>query len=445
MPLKGRRAGAPRRRGAGKIGKGARGEAHRAARLVKNAPDGDKRPSFGYSWTRMRIITSTTDLEAACSELSGTPFITVDTEFLRDSTYWPRLCLIQMAPPRGEAIVVDPLAEGIDLDAFYRLMANKQVIKVFHAARQDIEIFWHAARVVPDPLFDTQVAAMVCGFGDSVGYETIVKRLAGEQVDKSSRFTDWSRRPLSDKQLRYAASDVTHLRQVYQALAQRIAGSERMHWVAEEMAILQDPETYELKPEDAWKRLKLRHRNRRAVATLIEVAAWREREAQLRDVPRGRILKDDALQEVATEAPTDAEALSHLRAVPRGFAQSRQAQGLFEAVRRGLDAPSSSIPMPDAPDALPPGLGPTVELLKVLLKYQCERHEVAQKLIANVADLERIAADDAADVPALKGWRRTVFGEAALDLKHGRLCLGIENQMIKPVVLGGGQGTRAAQ
>lgn len=397
----------------------------------------------------MRIITSTADLDAACSELSGAPFITVDTEFLRDSTYWPRLCLIQMAPPRGDALIVDPLAGGMDLDPFYRLMADTGVIKVFHAARQDIEIFWHAARTVPDPLFDTQVAAMVCGFGDSVGYETIVKRLAGEQVDKSSRFTDWSRRPLSDKQLRYAASDVTHLRKVYQALAQRIAGSERMHWVGEEMAILQDPATYELKPEEAWKRLKLRHRNRKAVGTLIEVAAWREREAQLRDVPRGRILKDDALQEIAAEAPTDPDALSRLRAVPRGFAQSRQAQGLFEAVRRGLDTPSGSIPMPAAPEPLPPGLGPTVELLKVLLKYKCEAHEVAQKLIANTADLERIAADDNADVPALKGWRRSVFGEAALDLKHGRLFLGVEDRTIKPVRLDGAEGlvrgARAAQ
>lgn len=397
----------------------------------------------------MRIITTTADLDAACSELSGAPFITVDTEFLRDSTYWPRLCLIQMAPPRGDALIVDPLAGGMDLDPFYRLMADTGVIKVFHAARQDIEIFWHAARTVPDPLFDTQVAAMVCGFGDSVGYETIVKRLAGEQVDKSSRFTDWSRRPLSDKQLRYAASDVTHLRKVYQALAQRIAGSERMHWVGEEMAILQDPATYELKPEEAWKRLKLRHRNRKAVGTLIEVAAWREREAQLRDVPRGRILKDDALQEIAAEAPTDPDALSRLRAVPRGFAQSRQAQGLFEAVRRGLDTPSGSIPMPAAPEPLPPGLGPTVELLKVLLKYKCEAHEVAQKLIANTADLERIAADDNADVPALKGWRRSVFGEAALDLKHGRLFLGVEDRTIKPVRLDGAEGlvrgARAAQ
>lgn len=384
----------------------------------------------------MRMITSSPDLEAACSELAQAPFITVDTEFLRDSTYWPRLCLIQMAAPQGEAIIVDPLAPGIDLAPFYRLMTEPGVIKVFHAARQDIEIFWHAARIVPDPLFDTQVAAMVCGFGDSVGYETIVKRLAGERVDKSSRFTDWSRRPLSEKQLKYAASDVTHLRKVYQALAQRIAGTERMHWVAEEMAILQAPETYELKPEDAWKRLKIRHRNRRAVATLIEVAAWREREAQIRDVPRGRILKDDALQEIAAEAPTNVEALGRLRAVPRGFAQSRQALGLLDAVRRGLETPPEQVPMPDAPEPLPPGLGPTVELLKVLLKYACEKHQVAQKLVANVADLERIAADDNADVPALKGWRRAVFGKAALDLKHGRLFLGIEDQQIKPVTAG---------
>lgn len=379
----------------------------------------------------MDIITSTAALQSACARLADAPYITVDTEFLRDSTYWPRLCLIQMAAPKGEALIVDPLAQGIDLTPFFALMSDKSVIKVFHAARQDIEMFWHMARILPDPLFDTQVAAMVCGFGDSVGYETIVKRITGEQVDKSSRFTDWSRRPLSDKQLKYAASDVTHLRQVYDALARRISKSGRTNWVAEEMAILQDPETYELKPEDAWKRLKLRHRNRRAVATLMEVAAWREREAQIRDVPRGRILKDDALQEIAAEGPADVEALGRLRAVPRGFAQSRPAKGLLEAIQRGLDTPSKEVLMPDAPEPLPPGLGPTVELLKVLLKYKCEAHDVAQKLIASVSDLERIAADDEADVPALRGWRREIFGNDALDLKHGRVFLGMEDQAIK--------------
>jgi len=383
----------------------------------------------------MNIITTTDALESACAVLSGETYITVDTEFLRDSTYWPVLCLIQMAAPKGDALIVDPLADGIDLSSFYRLMADKKVIKVFHAARQDIEIFWHEAQTLPDPLFDTQVAAMVCGFGDSVGYENIVKRVTGEQVDKSSRFTDWSRRPLTDKQVRYAAADVTHLRQVYEHLARRITKSGRADWVAEEMGILQAAETYEVKPENAWQRLKLRNRNRKSVGVLMEAAAWREREAQSRNIPRGRILKDDAIQEIATQAPTSAEALGNLRAVPRGFAQSRHAGGLIDAVRAGLEKPSGEIKMPAAPEQLPQGLGPTVELMKVLLKYKCEAHDVAQKLICNVADLERIAADDDADVPALKGWRREIFGNDALDLKHGRLCLGIEDQVIKPVRL----------
>ncbi len=390
---------------------------------------------MGYSTSDMEIITTTAALDAACAQLAAAPFVTVDTEFLRDSTYWPVLCLIQVAAPEGDALIIDPLASDIDLGSFYALMANKAVIKVFHAARQDIEIFWHEAQTLPDPLFDTQVAAMVCGFGDSVGYENIVKKVTGEQVDKSSRFTDWSRRPLTDKQLHYAAADVTHLRQVYDSLARRITKSGRAQWVADEMAILQDPATYEVQPEDAWKRLKLRNRNRKALAVLMEVAAWREREAQNRNMPRGRIMKDDALQEVAMQAPTSPDALNQLRAVPRGFGQSRHATGLFDAVKRGLEKPSGDIKMPDAPEQLPQGLGPTVELLKVLLKYKCEAHDVAQKLICNVADLERIAADDNADVAALRGWRREIFGADALDLKHGRVCLSIENQMIKPVRL----------
>jgi len=383
----------------------------------------------------MDIITTTKALEAACATLSKETYVTVDTEFLRDSTYWPVLCLIQVAAPKGDALIIDPLADGIDLAAFYDLMANTSVIKVFHAARQDIEIFWHEAKTLPDPLFDTQVAAMVCGFGDSVGYENIVKRVTGEQVDKSSRFTDWSRRPLTDKQLRYAAADVTHLRQVYEHLGRKITKSGRAEWVAEEMAILQDPGTYEVKPENAWKRLKLRNRSRKAVAVLMEAAAWRESEAQIRNVPRGRILKDDAIQEVATQAPTSTDALGNLRAVPKGFAQSRHAKSLLDAVQSGLNKPSSEVMMPAAPEQLPQGLGPTVELLKVLLKYKCEAHDVAQKLICNVSDLERIAADDKADVSALRGWRREIFGSDALDLKHGRLCLAIEDQMIKPVRL----------
>ena len=377
----------------------------------------------------MNIITKTDALEAVCERLAKAGFITVDTEFMRDATFWPKLCLIQVAGPEDEAII-DPLADGIDLSSFYRLMADRNVVKVFHAARQDIEIFFHDGSTIPDPLFDTQVAAMVCGFGDSVGYETLVKRLTGGSVDKSSRFTDWSRRPLSDKQLKYAMADVTHLRTIYEVLARRLTKTKRAHWVAEEMAILQDPATYEMKPENAWKRLKMRYRGRQGLAVLVEAAAWRERQAQERDLPRGRVMKDDALYEVATQIPRSLEEMEQLRAIPRGFSGSRSAQGLMEAIERGLAMPEEDIPVVEGPEPLPPGIGPLVELLKVLLKLKCEKHDVAQKLVANVSDLELIAAHEEANVPALKGWRRELFGEDALRLKRGELALSAKGKKI---------------
>jgi ribonuclease D len=377
----------------------------------------------------MDIITRTDALEAVCDRLSNAGFITVDTEFMRDSTYWPKLCLIQLAGPNDE-IVIDPLAPGLDLAPFYALMRDKKVVKVFHAARQDIEIFYHNAGTIPDPLFDTQVAAMVCGFGDSVGYETLVKRLAGGTVDKSSRFTDWSRRPLSEKQLHYAVADVTHLRKIYEVLARRLTQSGRVRWVAEEMAILQDPETYALRPGDAWKRLKMRFKGQKGLAVLVAVAAWRERQAQERDQPRSRILKDDAIAEIATQIPRAPEDLDQLRAVPKGFSNSRAAQSLMEAVERGLAMPEEQIPVIEGAEPLPPGIGPLVELLKVLLAMKCDEHEVAQKLIAKVSDLELIAAHEEADVPALKSWRREVFGNDALKLKRGELAIGARGKKI---------------
>jgi ribonuclease D len=348
---------------------------------------------------------------------------------MRDSTFYSKLCLIQMAGPQDE-VIVDPLAPGINLTAFYELMRNKKVVKVFHAARQDIEIFWHDAQTIPDPLFDTQVAAMVCGFGDSVGYETLVNRLTNGSVDKSSRFTDWARRPLSEKQMQYAIGDVTHLRKIYEVLAKRLTQTGRARWVAEEMAILQDPETYEVRPEDAWKRLKTRFKGRKGLAVLVEVAAWRERQAQERNQPRSRILKDDALTEIATQIPRSPEDLDQLRAVPKGMANSRSAAGLMEAIARGVNMPDDQIPVIEQSEPLPPGIGPLVELLKVLLAMRCEQHEVAQKLIAKVSDLEQIAAFDDAKVPAMTGWRREVFGADALRLKRGELALGAKGRKI---------------
>tara|TARA_R110000868_G_scaffold314754_1_gene575659 strand:- start:3313 stop:4464 length:1152 start_codon:yes stop_codon:yes gene_type:complete len=377
----------------------------------------------------MQIITTTSELETVCARLAGAGFITVDTEFMRDSTFYSKLCLIQMAGPEDE-IVVDPLAAGIDLTSFYDLMRNKKVVKVFHAARQDIEIFWHDAKSIPDPLFDTQVAAMVCGFGDSVGYETLVNRLTDGTVDKSSRFTDWARRPLSDKQLHYACGDVTHLRKIYEVLAKRLTQTGRARWVAEEMAILQDPETYEVRPEDAWKRLKTRFKGRKGLAVLVEVAAWRERQAQERNQPRSRILKDDALAEIATQIPRGPADLDNLRAVPKGMANSRSAAGLMDAIERGINMPDADIPVIEQSQPLPPGIGPLVELLKVLLSMRCEQHDVAQKLIAKVSDLEQIAGFDEPDVPAMSGWRREVFGNDALRLKRGELSLGAKGRKI---------------
>ncbi|WP_339829331.1 ribonuclease D [uncultured Parvibaculum sp.] len=377
----------------------------------------------------MEIITTNEALRAVCSRLSKAGFVTVDTEFMRDSTFWPILCLIQLAGPEDE-VIVDPLAPDIDLAPFYALMRNPKVVKVFHAARQDIEIFYHEGDTIPDPLFDTQVAAMVCGFGDSVGYETLVKRLAGGEVDKSSRFTDWSRRPLSEKQLNYAIKDVTYLRTIYEVLAKRLTQTKRARWVAEEMSVLQNPETYAMRPENAWKRVKGRFRGTRGLAVLVEVAAWRERQAQERDMPRSRIMKDDALAEIATQIPRSLSDLDGLRAVPKGFSNSRSAASLMEAIERGLAMKEEDIPVVEGPEPLPPGIGPLVELLKVLLKIKCEEHDVAQKLVANVADLERIAAHAEPDVPALKGWRRELFGEDALRLKRGELAIGANGRKI---------------
>ena len=377
----------------------------------------------------MNMITTTDALAATCTRLSGAGYVTVDTEFMRDATFWSKLCLIQLASP-DEDFIVDPLAPGIDLTPFYDLMRDKKVVKVFHAARQDIEILWNEAEAIPDPLFDTQIAAMVCGFGDSVGYETLVRRLTGGSVDKSSRFTDWARRPLSDKQLQYACGDVTHLRKIYEVLARRLTQTGRARWVAEEMAILQDPETYAVRPEDAWKRLKTRFKGQRGLAVLVEVAAWRERQAQERDLPRSRILKDDALAEIATQIPRNIEELDRLRAVPKGLSNSRAAGALMEAIERGLAMPEDRIPVVKDAEPLPPGIGPLVELLKVLLAMRSEEHEVAQKLIAKVSDLELIAAHEEADVPALKGWRREVFGADALRLKRGELALGARGKKI---------------
>jgi len=379
----------------------------------------------------MDLITTTDELAAVCARMAKHPFVTVDTEFLRETTYYPLLCVAQLASP-DEAVVVDALASGIDLAPLFALLTDENVLKVFHAARQDIEIVWNMAKAIPHPIFDSQVAAMVLGYGDSISYDQLVQRITGAQLDKSNRFTDWTRRPLSDAQLSYALSDVTHLRDVYLKLAADLAKRQRADWVEAEMGVLTSPDTYRMEPERAWERLKSRVRKPKDLAVLIEVAAWREAEAQTRDVPRSRVLKDDVVGDIATQAPTTIERLGSLRSLPKGFERSRWGEAIVDAVKRGLERDTKSLPRLERFRAAP-NAAATVELLKVLLRMTAERHGVAAKVIATVDELDRIAADDNADVPSLKGWRRELFGEKALALKHGKLALSIEKDRVVAV------------
>lgn len=370
----------------------------------------------------MRVITESQDLTEACARLARHPFVAIDTEFLREQTFWPVLCLIQMAGPEDE-FIVDPIAKGLDLKPFYELMANERVTKVFHAGRQDIEIVYAKASLIPHPIFDTQVAAMVCGFGESVSYVNLVKKLTNRDIDKSSRFTDWSRRPLTQKQLAYALADVTHLRDIYKQLKAELESTGRAHWLDEEMATLTDPATYDAKPEHAWTRLKLRTRNRRSLGVLIELAAWRERVAQTQDVPRARVLRDEALYDIANQAPTDTARLGELRTLSEGFSRSARAREIVEAVKRGLERDPKTLPQIPAGQGLSAEANALVDLLRVLLKSAAARNRVAPKLIADTTDLERIAAEEDPDVPALRGWRRELFGKDALKLKRGEVAL----------------------
>lgn len=379
----------------------------------------------------MDLISTTAELTAFCDRLAKHRVITVDTEFLRETTYYPLLCVVQMASA-DEAAVIDALAEGIDLKPFFALMADEKVLKVFHAARQDIEIVWHRAGIVPHPIFDTQVAAMALGYGDSIAYDQLVERVTGHRPDKTHRFTDWSRRPLTDEQMHYALADVTHLRDVFAALDADLKKRGRSDWVSEEMEVLTSPRTYDFHPERAWERLKTRVRKPKELAVLIEVAAWREQEAQSRDVPRGRILKDDVVGDVAIQAPTSFDKLANLRSLPKGFDRSKWGSDIVAAVQRGLARDVATLPKIEKPRGNTNGAA-IVELLKVLLRMTSERHAVASKVIATVDDLEQIAADDNADVGALHGWRRELFGEAALALKQGRLALAIEKGKVVKV------------
>lgn len=378
----------------------------------------------------MHVITKQAELETVIAAFEKADFVTVDTEFIRETTFWPVLCLIQMATP-GMSALIDPLSPGLDLKPFFRLMGNEKVVKVFHAARQDIEIIVHLGDLVPNPLFDTQVAAMVCGFGDAVSYDQLVQKITGVQLDKSLRFTDWRQRPLSDKQLEYALADVTHLINVYLHLKTQLERENRAHWLKEEMEVLTSRGTYDIRPEDAWKRLKMRVRKPQELAVLQAVAAWREREARERDVPRGRILKDDALYEIAQQQPRDAAALGRLRTTPKGWERSSSAASLLETVNAALAIPKDRLPKLPKSHQPPEGTGAAAELLKVLLRIIAEREGVAPKVLASSDDVDRIAAEgEKADVPALHGWRRAVFGEAALRLIRGEIGIKFEKRRI---------------
>lgn len=375
----------------------------------------------------MRIVETNEALAAFLTELAHAPYLALDTEFLRDQTYYPKLCLIQVAAPGIEGII-DPLAPEMDLAPFYELIARPDIVKVMHAARQDIEIFFLQGGVLPNPLFDSQIAAMVCGFGDAASYETLARKIAHVEIDKSARFTDWSHRPLSKRQLEYALADVTHLRVIYEWMKARLEKTGRFAWVAEEVAALQDPSLYKLDPDMAWKRLKPRTSNKRFLGVLAALAAWREREAQARDIPRGRVLKDEAVTEIAAHPPETPEALERIRAVPKGFANSKLGKGLMDAIAAGMSAapPEGAVPEHKQRRRREPSPA-VVDLLKTLLRLRAEAAGVAPRLIANAEDIEKLAAGEDDEVGALHGWRNEVFGRDAIAMRGGDLAIALEN------------------
>ncbi|HKM62288.1 MAG TPA: ribonuclease D [Acidisphaera sp.] len=381
------------------------------------------------------LIETTDDLAALCERLAGETFVTVDTEFMRERTYWPELCVVQLAGT-SEVAVVDAEAPGIDLAPLGRLLADQRVCKVFHAARQDIEIFVLRFGDVPRPLFDTQVAAMVAGFGDQVGYDSLVSALTGGHIDKAHRFSDWAARPLSAAQITYAAADVTYLRRVYEKLCERLEKDGRLEWVGEEMALLSDPATYRPDAENAWERLRPRSTNRRYLGLVRAVAAWREREAQRVNIPRQRLLRDETLLEIAATAPETADQLMRARGVTRGFAEGKTGQSLLAAIAAAKEEPEESLPDPGRRDVAKPSPG-LVALLKVLLAAKCEQHHVAARLVASSEDIDRLAAEDEPDVPALHGWRRDVFGADAQALKAGLVSLGVSGRRVRLIPVTG--------
>lgn len=381
------------------------------------------------------IISTQAQLNDFCAALAKGPYLTIDTEFLRDKTYFPKLCLLQMAGPDVDAKAVDPLTPGLDWEPVRALMADTNVLKVFHAARQDLEIFWHLYKVLPTPIYDTQVAAMVCGFGDQVAYNALVRELVGHELEKNAQFTDWSRRPLSERQMRYALDDVIYLREVYEKLHARLVKQGREQWVFEEMSILNSPRTYQNPPEEAWKRVKVRSDKPDVLAILRALAAWREEQAVSRDVPRSRILKDETLADVAMYKPRDVDSLLQVRSFPSDLAKGKVGKQVLDIINLTLDSPRENWPRAARREQFPKNAQGTLEMLKMLLKINCAEEDVASKLVADTDDLEKLAVEQSPDIPAMQGWRFEMFGKDALDLKAGRIALRLEKGRVKKVAV----------
>jgi len=376
------------------------------------------------------LITKQKELIDFCKKADGKEFLTVDTEFIREKTYYPKLCLIQVGLPDGTAVAVDPLAEGIDLKPLLKVLTNKSCIKVFHAARQDLEIFYALTGQVLEPFFDTQIAAMVCGYGDSVGYENLVRNLLNRRMDKSSQYTNWANRPLTKRQLGYALDDVIHLIDIYKKLNQELEKQGRTEWVYQEEDILADPATYENPPEEAWIRLKVKTPTAQTLAILRSVAAWREERAQKKDIPRSWVLKDDTLIDMSAQAPQDAKQLARIRNMPEDLAKGSIGKELLKIIAKTLDSDPKDWPQPKKSVRLPSSAMATLDILRMLLKVQCAKHGVATKLVASKDDLEALATQDKPDIPAMKGWRYQIFGKDALEMKNGRLAIGLKNSKI---------------
>ena len=378
----------------------------------------------------MHYIKETNHLNELCSKLNKSEFLSIDTEFIREKTYWPKLCLIQVFNGE-EKIIIDPLAKDIDLKSFFEILNNKEIVKIFHSGRQDIEIFYNLTKKIPQNIYDTQIAAMVCGFGDSIGYENLVSQLLGKKIDKTSRLTNWSNRPLSKKQINYAISDVTHLFEIYPIIRDKIISNKRENWLKEEIKILISKKTYELNPNDSWKRLKYRNLSKNSIGVLIELSKWREIKAQKKDVPRGNVIRDDAIYELCSAQPKKIEDLNNLRSFNRkGGLRKEFAEEILLAIEKGKSIKKEKLPKIKPPKRLPMGISSKVSILKILLDNISEEYGVAQKLIANKNDLQELVLNDKADIKTLKGWRYKVFGKKAIDFKNGKISIKMKNDKV---------------